>query len=135
VQWAKQAGGIRGDDGYAVAIGPDDEVVLAGAVFTTANFDDASYATSDFSTDGFIARLQPLPAPLSVRLRAIPPGTQLEISGSIGKTVTLQGSTSLRSPVPWQDLTNFVLTTSPVMWTDSLAGGLIQRFYRARIQP
>jgi hypothetical protein len=135
VSWAKQVGGTRSDDGFAIAISAANEVLVGGTLISAVNFDAASYTTSDFSVDGFVAQLMPLPTPASVSLRSLRPGNQLEISGTVGKTVILQGTVDLKLPINWQPLTNFVLPTSLVLWTDPQASLIKQRFYRAVIQP
>jgi hypothetical protein len=131
VSWAKQVGGT---DGYAIAISAANEVLVGGTFSSSANFDAASY-TSSGSSDGFVAQLMPLPTAASVSLRSLRPGNQLEISGTVGKTVILQETADLRWPINWQPLTNFVLATSPVLWTNSQPSLTQQRFYRAVIQP
>jgi hypothetical protein len=54
-------------------------------------------------------------------------GFELTVTGDIGRTITIQGSTNLAS---WQDLTSVVNTTGTVRFTDP--AGAQRRFYRAR---
>jgi hypothetical protein len=54
-------------------------------------------------------------------------GFELTVTGDIGQTITIQGSTNL---AVWQDLTSVVNTTGTVRFTDT--AGAPRRFYRAK---
>lgn len=135
VLWAKQAGGTRADDGFAMATGPDSSILVGGSYSTMAYFDAASYTANESSVDGFLARLTATPSSASVNLSCVQPGNILEIRGTVGKTIIIQGTTELTAPINWQPLATFVLQTSPTLWTDSQAATLKRKFYRAVIQP
>jgi hypothetical protein len=135
VSWAKQAGGTRADDGFALATGPESSIVVGGSYGTTAFFDGASYTANESSVDGFLANLTATPSAASVKLSCLQPGNVLEIRGTVGKTIIIQGATELATPIDWQPLATFVLQTSPTTWTDSQPATLKRKFYRTVIQP
>jgi hypothetical protein len=54
-------------------------------------------------------------------------GFELTVTGNVGRTITIQGSTNLAT---WQDLTSVVNSTGTVRFTDT--AGTQRRFYRAR---
>ncbi len=135
VSWAKQAGGTRADDGFALAAGGPNQVFVGGSFFSVASFDALAYSSNEGSADAFLARLGGEAIPAEVRLSNVRPGNQLQISGPAGSTVIIQATTDLGSPANWQPLTNLVLPGSVTTWTDPQPADLRHKFYRARIQP
>jgi hypothetical protein len=57
-------------------------------------------------------------------------GFNLMVQGSIGSNCEIYVSTDLFT---WESLTNFVITKSPIYFSDSAATNFNQRFYRAAI--
>lgn len=135
VSWAKQAGGTRSDDGFALTASPGNDIAVGGSFSTSIYFDAASYNSDSGSVDGYLAHLSVSPATANVKLNCLWPGNRLEIHGTVGKTLILQSATDLTPPANWQPLTNFVLQTSPTVWTNLQTSPPSQRFYRAILQP
>lgn len=135
VSWAKQAGGTRSDDGFALAVGAPDQVFVGGSFFSAASFDALAYSSNEGSGDAFLARLGGEAISAEVQLSCVRPGNQLQISGPAGSTVIIQATTDLRSPASWQPLTSLVLPAPVTTWTDPQPADLRQKFYRARLQP
>lgn len=135
VSWAKQAGGTRADDGFALAVGGPNQLFVGGSFFTGASFGSSAYSSNEGSVDAFLARLGGETISAEVRLSSLRPGNQLQISGPAGSTVIIQATTGLGSPANWQPLTNLVLPGSVTTWTDPQPADLRQKFYRALIQP
>lgn len=135
VSWAKQAGGTRADDGFALAVGPAGQIYMGGSFQNVANFDGASYSANNGSVDGFLATLTAVPLAPSLRLNCLWPGNRLQISGTPGQTITIQATTDLSAGSIWQALAQFVLETSPTLWTDPQPVTGKQKYYRVVVQP
>lgn len=135
VAWAKQAGGTRADDGFALVVGDPNQVFVGGSFAGTASFDALTYSSSEGSGDAFLARLDGKAISAEVQLSCVRPGNQLQISGLAGTTLNIQATSDLGSPANWQTLTNLVLPGSVTIWADPQPADLGQKFYRARIQP
>ena len=133
--WAKQAGGNRSDDGYAVAVCPDGSSVWAGSINSSGCFDAAAYPTVEYSTDALLTRLGAPSAPASVRLEINPSGQELFIHGTVGKTVVIQGAAGLKPPISWTTWATFLLTQPTVSWPIPLASLPKQYFLQAILQP
>lgn len=135
VIWAKQAGDTRSEDGYALAVGPANAVVVGGSFLSRILFDGVSYPGGSSGTDGFVAQLGTTPAVARVSARFLQAGIQLEISGPAGTTMVVEGASGFQSLIGWQPLFEVVLAGSPVLWSDPQAGLLNQKFYRLVIRP
>ena len=135
VIWAKQAGDTRSDDGYALAVGPANGLVIGGAFVSSMFFDGVAYPAGGSGTDGFVAQLGSPPEVARVSARYLQPGIQLEIRGTVGTTVIVEGASGFQSPMAWHPLFEVVLPGSPVVWIDPQAGLSNQKFYRLVIHP
>ncbi len=135
VLWAKQAGGRRAELANGMALDSQGQLHLAGEFYGPSSFDGATYPSMDGTKDSFVAQLGPVQHVEPVRLRIIAPSLDLEIQGRVGSTVTLQTTMRLSTATSWQTLTNLVLTSSPIRWTDVGRDESKTRFYRAISQP
>jgi hypothetical protein len=135
VLWAKQAGGRRAESAGGIAVDSQGQLHLAGEFYGPSSFDGATYPSVDGTKDAFVAQLGPVRQVAPVRLKIVPPSMDLEIQGQVGSTVILQTTTQLSTVTSWQTLTNLVLTTSPLRWTDAGRDESKTRFYRAVSQP
>jgi hypothetical protein len=133
--WAKQAGGTRSDDGYAVAVCPDGSSIWAGSINSSGCFDQATYPTVEYSADAFLARLGGPSAPASVRLEINSSGQELLVHGTVGKTVVIQGAAELKPPISWTTWGTFLLTQSQVSWPIPLASLPKRYYFQAILQP
>lgn len=135
VLWAKQAGGTRSDDGFALAVSPAGQTFLGGSFQSSAFFDGVTCDANNGSVDAFVAQLGAASLEAGIKLSALLPGNVLQISGPVGKTVVIQATADLSNTGSWQPVGQFILDTSPTTWNDPQPASSNQKFYRAVVQP
>lgn len=133
--WAKQAGGTRSDDGFALGVTPAGQTLFGGTFQSSALFGGASYDANNASVDVFVAQLAGPASETSVNLSARLPGNVLQISGPVGRTVVVQVTADLSNTAGWQAVDQFILETSPTTWNDPQPASSTQKFYRVLVQP
>jgi hypothetical protein len=55
----------------------------------------------------------------------------LTITGSFGRTYTIESTFDINATNSWQSVTNITLSTNPYLWIDTSSTGTARRFYRA----
>ncbi len=106
--------------------------------FTWANAPPGQYALAAVATDNSGAATVSAPVNISVTAPGITAPTrlgngsfQMSLTGTVGRTNTIQASADLKT---WTMVTNLFNNTGALLFNDALAGNYPQRFYRVNVE-